>query len=93
MTEFYHIFIEPKEGVSHDDVKKKMDLAVDWFRCTNNVWVVYTTSDEDKWMERLLPLVNPKGSLFICRLDLQRRNGFMTKKFWEWIEKNTKSGY
>ena len=89
MAEFYLIFIKPKEGVSFDDVKKKIDLAVDWFRCTDNVWVVYTTSDEDKWQERLLPFVKTNGTLFICRLDIRRRNGFMTREFWDWIKKNT----
>jgi len=87
MGNFYHVFIEPKEGVTPQQVEDKMNLAVDWFRCTRNVWVLYTTSDHDKWQERLRPLVDPKGSLFICRLDVNERNGWMIRTFWDWLNK------
>lgn len=90
MAEFYHIYINPKKGISYEQLKKKMDLAVDWFSCMRNLWIVYTTSDEDKWASRLKPLVDPDGSLFICRLDISRKQGWMTHEFWDWIEKNSK---
>jgi len=90
MGEFYHIFIEPKAGVTREQVEEKMNLALDWFRCNSNVWVLYTTSDKNKLQTRLKPLVKPKGSLFICKLDIYKRNGFMTQKFWDWINKNIK---
>ena len=89
MSEFYHVFIRPKEGVTYEQVEKTMNLAVDWFRCTQEVWVIYTTSDHNKWQARLKPLVSPQGSLFICRLDIRQRNGWMDKKFWEWIREKT----
>ena len=89
MTEFYHVFINPKEGVTRSQIEEEMNLAIDWFRCTQNVWVLYTTSDADKWLTRLRPFVDPEGSLFICRLDISRRNGWMTKKFWSWIREKS----
>ncbi len=89
MADFYHVFIQSKVGVSPDQVEEKMNLAVDWFRCTPNVWVLYSTSDEDKWQSRLKPLVVPRGSLFICRLDIANRNGWMSKQFWKWIRDKT----
>lgn len=90
MADFYHIFIQPKKGVTTDEVEEKMNLAIDWFRFTRNVWIVYTTSDEDKWQRRLKPLVKPEGSLFICRLNISLRNGWMTRDFWDWIKTNVK---
>jgi hypothetical protein len=32
-------------------------------------------------------LVEPAGTLFICKLDISERQGWMPKKFWEWLKK------
>ena len=90
MTSFYHVFIQPKKGITYDNVEKKMNLSLDWFRCTSSVWILYSTSRIDKWQERLRPLVDPDGNLFVCRLDITKRNGWMTDEFWNWIKKNQK---
>jgi hypothetical protein len=82
---FYQIFIAPKQGVSTDRVKKGMDLALDWFRIDPKTWIVYTTSTANKWQERLRPMVEPGGHLFICKLDISDRQGWMTPAFWEWL--------
>lgn len=87
MAEFLHIYITQKAGVTRDEVEKKLGLALDWFRYDNKVYVVYTTSDVDKWQERLIDLVKPSGHLFICRLDIKVRQRWMTKQFWNWLQK------
>jgi len=87
MATFYHIYIKPKEGISLEDVEKKMNLALDWFRYDRNCYVVYSTSDTDKWLERLKPLFYPKGRVFISELNIRNRNGWMTKDFWDWLKK------
>lgn len=86
MTDFYHVYISPKKGITAQQVEEKMNLAVDWFRYTPNLWVLYTTLNEDNWQERLRPLVDPDGNMFICRLDIRRHNGWMSKRFWDWIK-------
>ena len=86
-TTFYHIYIKPKEGVTKEKVEEKMNLAVDWYRYTNTDYIVYSTSDVNKWQGRLLELVNPDGLMFICELNIKIYNGWMTKDFWEWIQK------
>jgi hypothetical protein len=82
---YYQIYLVPKEGVDNEMVKKKIDLSLDWFKYDNSMWVVYSTSDVIKWQTRLKPLVEPTGSLFICEINLENRNGWMDKKFWEWL--------
>lgn len=91
MADFYHVWIRPKPGVSAVQIEEKMNAALDWFRCTPSVWILYTSSDEDKWELRLKPLVDPDGKLFICRLDMRHYNGWMTKDFWDWIKKNQRT--
>ncbi len=88
MASFLHIYIIPKTGVTREQIQEKLNKAVDWFRYYSNVYIVYTTSDVDTWMKRLKELVEPDGSLFICKLDPKTRNGWMTKEFWNWLEKD-----
>jgi len=88
MANFYHVFIKPKKGVTLDQVEKKMNLSLDWFRFTHSVWILYSTSRIDKWQERLRPLVESGGSLFVCKLDISKRKGWMSKDFWNWIKNN-----
>jgi hypothetical protein len=87
MSDYYIVFIEPNPGTAVEAIQAKMDLAIDWFRITPNLWILYTSSDEDKWQVRLKPLVDPGGALFISLLNIERYNGWMTQKFWDWIEK------
>ena len=87
MADFYVIFIETKKGTEAAEVRAKMDLALDWFRITPNLWIVHTSSDVDKWQIRLKPLVQPDGALFISRLNIEESNGWMIDDFWVWINK------
>lgn len=84
---FYHIMIIPREGVSLEKVLQTMNLAIDWFKYTEYNWIVYTSSNAKKWQERLKPLVAPNGFLFICRFDVNDRQGWMLKSFWDWLKK------
>jgi len=87
MKTYYNIYIKPKEGINLAEVEKKMNLSLDWFRYDTSCYVVYSSSDVNKWFERLRPLVDPKGRLFISEIDIHNRNGFMTRDFWDWLKK------
>lgn len=86
MTDFYHVFIKPSQGITEEDLKKKFDLALDWYRYSDNNWILKTTSDAEKWERRLLSLVKPDGDLLIMRLDPDERSGWMNNSFWDWIQ-------
>ena len=88
MASYLHIYVTPKKDVTREKIEETLNKAVDWFRYYANVYAVYTTSDVDTWMQRLKPLVEPDGSLFICKLDAKSNNGWMTKDFWEWFHKD-----
>lgn len=85
---FFMIYIERKSDVTYDGVKKKMDHALDWYRIKEDIWIVYSTSDPEKWYERLGPLVKESGNLFVCQLDVSNRQGWMPKEFWKWLKKS-----
>jgi len=92
MADFLHIFINPKPGVTRDHVEQKLDGGLDWIRYYDKVYVVYTSSTVDMWQERLRELVKPEGSLFICKLDVSVRQGWMTEEFWDWLNREKKDG-
>ncbi len=89
-AELYVVYIKRKPDVSYDAVKKVMDQSYDWYRINESLWVLYTTSDAEKWYERLSPLVKDAGRLFICKLDNTSRQGWMDKDFWSWIRREKK---
>ena len=84
---YYHVMLKPKLGVSKEQVRTKVDLALDWFSYADNCWILYTTSNAAKLYERFENLVRPGGNLFICRLDVSDRNGWITKELWGWLNK------
>jgi hypothetical protein len=88
MNNFYSIYINPKKDSSIEQVENEMNKALDWFRLNQSFWIVYSSSDVDQWMARLKKLVDPDGTLFICELNIENRNGWMTDKFWNWLKKN-----
>jgi hypothetical protein len=86
-AEFYIVFIKRKPDVSYDAVKEKMDKALDWYRIDETFWVLYTTTDAEKWYGRLSEFVKDSGSIFICKLDVTNRQGWMSRDFWNWIRR------
>lgn len=88
MAHFVHVFIQPKTEKSRNDVEKVLNRAKDWFRYGPGLYVLYTNSSTATWKERLIDLVKPGGNLFIVKIEMQERKGFMSDQFWEWIRKN-----
>ena len=87
-AKYYMIFIDRNKDSNYENVKEKMNLAIDWYRIRENLWIVYTTSDQFKWYERLKNLVKNDGHVFICLLDIHQRQGWMKNKFWSWLKKD-----
>jgi len=83
-----HIIRNPWLNLS--SVTEKINLARDWYRISETLWVIYTTSNQEKWMERLAPLVKPSGNVFICEANPTIRQGIMPKAFWDWLRKEKK---
>ena len=86
-AQFYVIYINRLSSVTYDQVKEQMNRALDWYRLEESTWIVYTTSDAENWYARLSPLVKDSGRLFICKLDVSSRQGWMNKDFWSWLRR------
>jgi hypothetical protein len=86
-AKFYMIYIDRNKDTTYEQIQKKIDLAVDWYRISEELWIVYTTSNEEKWYSRLKPFVKSRGHTFVCKLDVSHRQGWMTKGFWKWLRR------
>lgn len=86
MGKFIHIYIRPNIGLTKQQLERKLDLAIDWYRYDDGLYVVYTTSSVEKWQQRLLHFVNTDGRLFICEFRIESKKGWMNKDFWDWIK-------
>ena len=85
---FLHIYLKPNPGIASSEIEAKMNLAIDWFKYDEHVWIVYTTSELGKWNERLKPIAGGTGTFFICEIDPTKRTGWMAKSFWAWLRKD-----
>ena len=88
MSSFYLVHVRGNPGVTRDVIEAKLNLAVDWYRFDEGHYILYTTSDEDKWYARLESLIKPDGVAFICKLEKDSSNGWMPKSFWDWYGKS-----
>ncbi len=86
MNYFYHIYLKPKKGVDLEPLEKSFNLALDWYRYAPNSWVVKSNQTVQKWQDRLLKHVEPDGVLLILKIDQTGRQGWISKKFWEWFK-------
>jgi len=85
-AELYNIYLKHKPSVTAEEIKKQMDLSLDWYKYADQCWIVETTSTPEKWLTRLKPLAEPGGFLFICKIDASVRQGWMATSFWEWLK-------
>ncbi len=84
---FFIVYIERRPDIPFKTLEQKMNLSYDWYRLGETLWIIYTTSDVDKWYSRLSPLVKNTGSLFICKLNVSQRQGWMKNSFWKWLRR------
>ncbi len=85
MAELFHIYIKPVPGVTKNSIEEVIALSLDWFRVSDDVYVVYSTSDAEKWNVRLTPIVRPNGYCLITVLHPEDYSGWMPKSFWTWL--------
>lgn len=84
---FIHIFIKLSNESDYEQLKKIIDTALDWYKYSDNNWLIYTSSKIDVWMKYLKPLVEKKGKLFVNEINIKNHNGRMSQDFWDWLKK------
>jgi hypothetical protein len=84
---FLHITFDSIAGIDPDRLKRKLDIAGDWIHYAPNCWIVRTSGNAARWYRRLKPLLTSSHHIFICKLDLSERQGWLSLSVWDWIHK------
>jgi hypothetical protein len=84
---FLHIGFNWSGEPKINELKPVFDNAIDWLRYTPNCWIVWTSSDPEKWYERVKPYLGTGDHVFICAVDMETRQGWLPKTTWAWIDK------
>jgi hypothetical protein len=86
MLKCYVVSMIPRPGVSTEEVETALNARKDWIRFRKNTWLVATRTNADVLYSSLWKFVKPEGELFVGKLDLSERSGWMTKSFWTWLK-------
>ncbi len=86
MPIFLHIGFAFRGRPKVGELEPVFGKAIDWVRYAPNCWIVYTTSSPRLWMARLRPFLSAGDQVFIVRLDLETRSGWLPKWVWEWLK-------
>ena len=85
--QFLHIGFKWSKAAKTTELEPVFNKAVDWLRYAPNCWIVWTTSSAQTWYERLKPHLKQGDYLFIGRLNVSERSGWLPKWIWEWLSK------
>lgn len=90
MNQFLHIAFKWSGQPKIKELEPVFNKAVDWLRYAPNCWIVWTSSDVQKWKERLKPCLGEHDYMFICELNINNRQGWLPLWMWSWINKKQK---
>jgi len=83
----YIVHMKPNPNVEMGSVQELLNDADDWHRLGAWCWVIESEQTGTHWARKLEKFVKPQGEVFVCQLQPSNRNGYKTKKFWEWFRK------
>lgn len=84
----YLLTINPQQIYSPDELKAKLDIAVDWVKLMPNVFLVFSTSDLDKWYSRLKPVLGD-NQFFMAdtNIEYKKCTGWLYESTWDSVKK------
>lgn len=88
-SNFYVISYDLKTpGKDYSSLYEAIKSFPDWQHPLESMWVIFTPYSADEISSKLRADGNLDNNdlLFVCRLQIQDRQGWLDKKFWEWIK-------
>ena len=76
-----------------DDLAPALSQARDSVRYAPNCWIVWTSDGADAWYSTLRPLLRDDESVFICKLDIRNRAGYLPGLVSDWLDRERVSEY
>ena len=90
-TSNFLLSIDVEQNYDVKKLKEQLDKAIDWLRIVPGVYFIRTTSDSEKWFNRLNEALH-NNRFFLIKIDISDDDyvGRLPKEKWDWIEE-TKS--
>jgi len=67
-------------------LEEKFNKSIDWVRYSKECWIVWTSSDPNTWYNRLKPLLKENDDIFIVKIDINVRQGWLPTWIWDWVK-------
>jgi hypothetical protein len=88
MNRYLHVSFGIDGTKIDDDVLKDIfNKAGDWIRYNNYSWIIYTDKDATYWKDQLKQANKGDISFLVMEVKLDHRNGWITQKIWDWLNK------
>jgi hypothetical protein len=86
MIKYYLFSFDANEEHDYSDIRKKLNLAVDWVKIFSNVFIIKSTSELGKWKTRINEIFTEE-KYFVVEIEENEKVGKLNKYVWEWFKK------
>lgn len=84
----YVVMATVTPGITVKDVQDALGPVTNsYYRIAPNVWLIHSSIGARGVSEHIQPLCVPGGAVFVSRLDINDRWGYLGKQVWDWITK------
>jgi hypothetical protein len=77
-----------------EELQPLFDTAIDWFRRSSSLWILWTSSPPSVWLTHIRKHLGPEDTVLIAELDLttvgENYTGLQSKVFWDWLDGHRK---
>ena len=84
---FLMVTLEANSGIGRNTIQKALNAAVDWVMYMPNCYILYSDRSVQDWYEEFKPILGARDHVFICAVDLNERQGWLSSSVWDWIRK------
>ena len=88
MPKFIHVGFNFKSSpIPEVELEELFNTSLDWMRYAPNCWVLWTKAEPAEWHTSIKKKC-PGLTYFICELNMENRQGWLSKTTWDWIKKD-----
>ncbi len=89
--QFLHVGFDWGNAPKLKQLEEIFNRASDWLRYAPNCWILWTGRSPNQWARRIRPLLDPGDHFFICKLDIDERQGWLPRWVWDWLRQDRQS--
>lgn len=75
-----------KPGQDYSELIKSIKSFGTWAKPCESYWLISTSIDAKEIFAKLKPYIDANDSIFITRIDLSDRAGWLSQELWNWMK-------